>query len=195
MPFLPGETVDLEPLDPRDDAHVACYRETRNRPEMRATGGYEAGLTTAEARAAIEERREREGACCAIVAEGGVQGWAEVHLRDRRAGEAEVSYYVRPGGQGKGYATEAVGLLVGYAVDGLNANSVVGRIRADNEASRRVLEKVGFIHEGTRREGVYTAGSHHDVAIYGLLAAEYRRLGEDDDGEDEGEGEGEAVHE
>jgi len=186
MPFLAGERVTLEPLDPDDDAHVAAYRETRNRPEMRTTGGYETGLTAAEARGAIRERREHEGAICAVVAEDSVQGWAGVAMRDRRAREAEVSYYVLPGGQGKGYATDAVRALVGFAFAELNAHSVVGRIRADNDASRRVLEKVGFTHEGTRRESLFYEGTYHDVTVFGLLADEFEPSGAADGDEDDG---------
>lgn len=173
MTFLTGEHVELEPLDPEDDDHVAAYRETRNLPEMRAAGGYEAGLTGGEARDTIRERRSGEGVLCAIVAEGSVQGWAGVAMRDGRAREAEVSYYVLPGGQGKGYATDAVRTLVEFAFDSLNAHSVVGRIRTDNDASRRVLEKAEFTEEGTRRESLYTAGDYRDVAIYGLLDREF----------------------
>lgn len=186
MTFLTGEHVELEPLDPEDDDHVAAYRETRNLPEMRATGGYEAGLTPAEARDAIRERRSSEGALCAIVAEGGVQGWAGVAMRDDRAREAEVSHYVLPGGQGKGYATDAVRTLVGFAFGSLNAHSVVGRIRADNDASRRVLEKAGFSEEGTRRESLYTEGDYRDVAVYGLLHREF--ADEEEGGEGAAEG-------
>lgn len=173
MTFLPGDRVALEPLDSDDDTHVDAYRETRNHPEMRRTGAYETGLTPAEARKAIRKRREREGAVCAIVAEGAVQGWADVSLRDGRAREAEVSYYVLPGGQGKGYATDAVETLVAFAFQTLNAHSIVGRVRADNDASRRVLEATGFSHEGTRRESLFHEGTYHDVAVFGLLVGEF----------------------
>jgi RimJ/RimL family protein N-acetyltransferase len=182
MAFLTGEHVELEPLDPEDDDHVAAYRETRNLPTMRATGGYEAGLTPAEARDAIRDRRSNEGALCAIIAEGGVQGWAGVAMRDDRAREAEVSHYVLPGGQGKGYATDAIRTLVGFAFGSLNAHSVVGRVRADNDASRRVLEKAGFTEEGTRRESLYTDGDYRDVAVYGLLDREFPDGEADDEG-------------
>jgi RimJ/RimL family protein N-acetyltransferase len=175
MPFLSGDTVDLEPLDPDDDDHVAVYRASRNHPAMRVTGAYEAGLTTEEARERIRERRtdDRDGALCAIRAEGDPLGWVGVTVTDDRARVAEAAYYVLPAGQGKGYATDAVRMLVRFAFETLNANSVVARIRADNEASRRVVEKVGFIREGCRREGYYREGDYHDIAIYGLLRSEF----------------------
>jgi RimJ/RimL family protein N-acetyltransferase len=177
MSFLSGDHVDLEPLDPDDDTHVAVYRESRNHPVMRATGAYETGLTTAEAREGIQERRDREGTLCAIRAEGEPLGWAGVTITDDRARVAEMAYYVLPSGQGKGYGTDAVRTLIRFAFDTLDANSVVARIRADNEASRRVVEKAGFTREGRRREGYYREGDYHDIAIYGLLRAEFDEEG------------------
>ena len=184
MSFLCGERVELEPLDPDDGTHVEAYRETRNLQPMRETGGYEAGLTAAEARDRIRERRGTEGAICAIRAEGTVQGWAGVALHDDRAREGEVSYYVLPGGQGKGYATDAVRTLAAFAFDSLNAHSLVGRVRADNDPSRRVVEKADFTHEGTRRESRYPDGTYHDVAIYGLLREEFEAARAPDDAEE-----------
>lgn len=183
MAFLSGDHVDLKPLDPDDDDHVAAYRESRNHPAMRVTGAYEAGLTTEEARERIRERRsdDRDGALCAIRAEGEPLGWAGVRMTDDRARVAEIAYYVLPAGQGKGYATDAVRTLVRYAFEEQNAHSVVARIRADNEPSRRVVEKVGFTREGTRREGYFRGGDYHDIAIYGLLRSEIDTSDEEGD--------------
>lgn len=172
MSFLSGDQVELEPLDPSRDAHVEVYRRSRNHPAMRATGAYETGLVVDEAREAIRQRRGGDGACCAIRAEGEALGWAHATITDDRARVAEVGYYVLPAGQGKGYATDAVRTLVAFAFDELNANSVAARIRADNEPSRRVVEKLGFTHEGTRRESLFAEGAYHDVAVFGLLADE-----------------------
>jgi RimJ/RimL family protein N-acetyltransferase len=190
MPFLSGDHVDLEPLDPDDDAHVAVYRESRNHPAMRATGAYEAGLTDGEAREAIRERRgdDRDGTLCAIRAEGEPQGWAGATMTDDRARVAEIAYYVLPAGQGKGYATDAVRTLAAYAFEELNAHSVVARIRADNDPSRRVVEKAGFTREGRRRESYYREGEHHDVDIYGLLRSEWDDGGADDPDADGSDG-------
>ncbi|WP_276261174.1 GNAT family N-acetyltransferase [Haloglomus litoreum] len=175
MTFLSGERVELEPLDPSDLTHVDAYRESRNHPAMRATGAYETGLTTEEARERIRERRsgDSDGVPCAIRAEGEVLGWAGVTVTDDRARVAEVAYYVLPGGQGKGYATDAVRTLVAFAFAELHANSVLARLRADNDPSRRVVEKVGFTREGTRREAYYREADYHDIAIYGLLRSEW----------------------
>jgi len=45
---------------------------------------------------------------------------------------------------GRGYATEAAKATIRYAIDELGMNSFIGRAAKDNEASVKVLEKLGF---------------------------------------------------
>lgn len=177
MPFLSGDRVALEPLDPVDESHVAAFRTTHNHPAMRPTGGYETGLTAGEARDLLREYREGTGPVVAILAEGEIAGWARAHLTDERARVVELSVYVLPDHQGNGYATDAVRRLTSFAFRTLDAASLVARVRADNGASVRVLEKVGFVREGTRRRAYYKAGDHHDVAVFGLLPEEFEEGG------------------
>jgi aminoglycoside 6'-N-acetyltransferase len=56
-----------------------------------------------------------------------------------------VGYTVAPAAQGHGYATEAVGALVDYAFDTLDAEVVRAYADAGNVASVRVAEKVGLL--------------------------------------------------
>ena len=40
MAFLATDLIELVPLDPDNETHVEVYRQSRNEPEMRATGSY-----------------------------------------------------------------------------------------------------------------------------------------------------------
>jgi hypothetical protein len=40
MVFLATDLIELVPLDPDNEVHVETYRQSRNEPEMRATGAY-----------------------------------------------------------------------------------------------------------------------------------------------------------
>ncbi|WP_232703347.1 GNAT family N-acetyltransferase [Halobacterium wangiae] len=84
-------------------------------------------------------------------------------------GRAELGYWVAPDEQGQGYATEAAELGVRYAFDDRGLHRVMARVFATNEASRRVLEAVGFEREGTLRDHYYVDGDHVDAHVYGLL--------------------------
>ena len=57
---------------------------------------------------------------------------------------ADLGYWIGVAHQGRGLASEAVGLAVWLAFDALEANSVTACVFLDNFASRRVLEKHGF---------------------------------------------------
>ena len=50
--------------------------------------------------------------------------------------------------RGKGYASEAVGLLVGYAFDTLGLSTVRGSTLSHNERMQRVFEKNDFVQVG-----------------------------------------------
>ena len=66
----------------------------------------------------------------------------------------EIGYHIAKLYTGKGYATEAVTLFLGYLKKNTELDSIIGIALANNKASRRVLEKCGFtlIYEG---QGLY----------------------------------------
>ena len=62
--------------------------------------------------------------------------------------ELELGYWLMPAAQGKGYATEAARRARDYARDVLGAGPLVSFVHPDNEASKRVAERVGAQLEG-----------------------------------------------
>ncbi len=70
------------------------------------------------------------------------------------AGEVELGYGTLPGFCGNGYATEAVRRLADWAFSQPDVFFVLAQAAQDNAASRRVLEKAGFLPVGTGREGL-----------------------------------------
>jgi len=75
---------------------------------------------------------------------------------------------------GKGFATEATRLLVGYGFETLNLHRVWLHVTADNAAGIRVYEKVGFRHEGVLREALFTGGRYVDLVTMGILRSDSR---------------------
>lgn len=177
MAFLASEQVDLVPLDPENRTHVEVYRRSRNEPAMRATGAYGRGLTPGLASDRITELQsaDEENALCAIRVDEEIAGWGTVHTVDTRSRTARVGYYVLPEHQGNGYASEAARLLVEYAFDELNTHRVEATVQGDNPASKRVLEKLGFVHEGTKRDAYYKEGEYKDLTLWAALADEFVR--------------------
>lgn len=61
-----------------------------------------------------------------------------------------IGYWLAPEAQGKGVATEVVAAVCRFAFEDQDRQELVSGHYADNHASRRVLEKCGFVKE---REG------------------------------------------
>ena len=86
----------------------------------------------------------------AIDASGVFAGTIELRLADGTpegpGTRAELGYYTAPKARGKGYMTEALRAVLGYAFDplGLGLETVRWTALAGNEASERVAVKAGF---------------------------------------------------
>ena len=64
-------------------------------------------------------------------------------------GVVEIGYGILEEHQGQGYATEAVGAAVIWALSQPDVTRVEAETEPDNRASQRVLEKCGFLPTGT----------------------------------------------
>ena len=67
-------------------------------------------------------------------------------------GVVEIGYGILEEYQGNGYASEAVGAAVNWALQQSGVTRVEAETEPDNRASQRVLEKCGFIPTGTTGE-------------------------------------------
>ncbi len=65
-------------------------------------------------------------------------------------GNIELLYALHPAKFGQGYATEAAGAVIAFVKDNLPLSRLCGITYPANEDSRRVLEKLGFLYQGTR---------------------------------------------
>lgn len=74
---------------------------------------------------------------------------------------------------GKGYATEALTLIVSHAFNRLNLHKLYAGMVKGNEGSKIAFEKIGFKVEGIFREHFYLNGKYHDCYRIGLLESEF----------------------
>jgi RimJ/RimL family protein N-acetyltransferase len=61
--------------------------------------------------------------------------------------EVELGYIAEPSFWGQGFATEMAIAVADHAFRALDLSSLVAFTREENVASRRVMEKVGFVYE------------------------------------------------
>ena len=81
----------------------------------------------------------------------------------------ELGYALGSAWWGRGYALEALEALLGHAFGALDMNRIEADIDPRNEASSRLLERLGFRQEGYMPERWIVHGEKADTAFYGLL--------------------------
>jgi RimJ/RimL family protein N-acetyltransferase len=107
---------------------------------------------------------------------GELVGAIATHHCERRAGTFSYGVAVRREHQRRGYAGEAIRLVLRYYFDELRYQKVTVAIHDYNEPSIRLHEKLGFQHEGRLRRLVYTRGRHYDLVMMGLTSEEFAAL-------------------
>ena len=90
------------------------------------------------------------------------------------ANSAEIGYVLNPSFWGCGIAPEAVMSVMRFGFVNLRLNRIEARYMIGNDASRRVMEKVGMQFEGVRRDGIFVKGAYRDVGICAILSSEFR---------------------
>ncbi|MEQ6898835.1 GNAT family N-acetyltransferase [Microbacterium sp. KR10-403] len=102
-------------------------------------------------------------------ADGEFIGWCTFNSWNPDFRSASIGYALARAEWGKGFATEAAAALLDWAYAALDLNRVQAEADTRNIASRRVLEKLGFLLEGTLREDCVVDGVVSDSWIFGLL--------------------------
>ncbi|GAA4204052.1 GNAT family protein [Streptosporangium oxazolinicum] len=93
------------------------------------------------------------------------------HSRAHRSGE--IGYVFHPDHHGRGYATEATRAVLELGFDGLDLHRVIGRLDARNEASARVLEKLGMRREAHFLDNEIVKGEWTSEIVYAILRREW----------------------
>ncbi len=70
---------------------------------------------------------------------------------------------------GKGYALEAINLIVDYAFNTLNLHKVTAGCYAPNKGAIRAFEKAGFVQDGVRKSHCFFEGEYVDDVLLGLV--------------------------
>lgn len=85
---------------------------------------------------------------------------------------AEVGYWLAEPYWGNGIVSDAVKQVCKQAFEKFGLVRIYAGVYADNIGSRKVLEKCGFILEGTRKYNVYKNGVLRDDCMYSLISEE-----------------------
>jgi len=105
--------------------------------------------------------------------DGAFIGWCSLTQWNVDYRTASLTYILDEAAWGHGYAAEAARGLLRWAFDTLDLNRVQAETDTRNEASARVLQKLGFVREGMLREDCVVNGEVSDSFVFGLLRRDW----------------------
>lgn len=92
-----------------------------------------------------------------------------VRFESMEFGRVEIGYRFHPEYHGHGYATESMKALTSWLWKEPKINKLLAYCVADNDASYRLMEKLGMQREGVLRQHSTLGGVWHDELVYGVL--------------------------
>lgn len=105
---------------------------------------------------------------------GEVVGAIHIHHANLRCGTFMYGISIFPSYRRKGYAFEAIRLVLRYYFDERRYQKCTAEVYSFNEASALLHERLGFTLEGRLRRMIFTGGAFHDTLLYGITREEFQ---------------------
>lgn len=171
--MIQGQRTKLRAIERED---LSTFVRWFNDPEVRQYLAMYMPMSMAEEEKWFERQLEdQDNRIFAIETEDGVHiGNIGLHSFDWKNRKAllgivigEKEYW------GKGYGSDAVRTLLGFAFGEMNLHRVYLTVYDYNERAIRCYERCGFQHEGQLREARFKDGQYHDELMLGILREEF----------------------
>jgi ribosomal-protein-alanine N-acetyltransferase len=166
LPTLTAPGVVLRPLALDDaDALFAAHGDER-------THHYWSGPAhrdVAQTRQYIADTIDMKGAHVWAITEDGGEALGRIALFVQREGVGEIGIIMRPEATGRGLASKALNLVIGYGFKQLDLHRIGADIDPDNNASLSLFLRAGFQREGLLRGNWKTHLGVRDSIIMGKL--------------------------
>ena len=176
MPTLETARLLLRPLRVTDTEDMYAYAKNpevtryllwRPHPDMQYTrsyleylaGRYRIGMHY-EWAVVLKEENRMIGTC----------GFVTIDCTHKRA---EVGYELNPSYRGQGLIPEALRRVLQFGFTMLSLHRIEARYMIGNDASLRVMEKVGMQREGIARDGMLVKGAYRDIGTAAILATDF----------------------
>jgi ribosomal-protein-alanine N-acetyltransferase len=104
---------------------------------------------------------------------GDVIGMARLALGEWQSGQ--VGFALRPDRWRLGLGTEAVQALLDLGFGELGLHRIWGARSPVNQASARLMTRIGMVEEGRVRHHVFVRGGWRDSVVHSVLESEWRR--------------------
>lgn len=172
QPILKGNDVVLRPLRPSDAGEI--YRHLKDKKIKRYTSRIPHPYTLKDAKSFLKGSIKRMGKGEAIhyaITHDGVLLVGIISLVgiSKENKNAELGYWLAEKQWGKGIMTQCASLIVQYGFSKLKLHKICSSAIKKNSGSIRVLEKNGFVLEGTQKDQIFRFGKWQDLLQYGLI--------------------------
>lgn len=178
MPRFETERLVLRQMDPIGDldALFSLFADP-DVARFTDTGPFETLEEAEEVMAWIGDIYDRkQGIRWAIAFEGvpdNLIGTGGFNIWNRDNSSAEIGYDLAQQHWGRGLMAEALRPMLGFGFRQMGLNRIEADVTVGNDASARVLEKLGFREEGLLRQRGFWKGEYHDLRFFGLLRDEW----------------------
>ncbi|AXR73395.1 MULTISPECIES: GNAT family N-acetyltransferase [Auritidibacter] len=164
-PFTPADEDDMFDFESRDDVARYLFNEPRTRED------------NAEelAKRVTQAKLENDGDTLLLAVDynGTVIGYVLLTLLSRDNSQGEFGYVLHPEHQGKGLASEAAVEMLRLGFETLNLHRIIGRCDPRNDASARLMERLGLRKEAHFRELEIFKGEWGDELTFAMLKDEW----------------------
>ncbi len=110
----------------------------------------------------------------------GGTGFHEINRTDKCA---EIGYWLAEDFTGKGIMTKCTRAVIDYGIDELGLNRIVIKCVPENTKSRSIPERLGFVEEGTERDGGWLHTRFVNHVVYSMLARDWKTGGSESETE------------
>ena len=166
---LEGKNVYLSPMCV-DDAEI--YVKWLNDPEILQFLNVDKNLITVNGeREFLEEYSKGEFHLCIVRCDNDeLLGSIALKDIDYKNGFAELGIFIgNVDNLGKGYGSEAINLLTGFAFKELRLHTIFLTVFDNNPRAKRAYEKCGFVECGRRHEALFKNGEYRDLIYMELI--------------------------
>ena len=171
-----GNLVRLRAVEPGDWEH----HEQWDRDTELARLGYEIPFpqSTLSARQWAEREAQRRTdddtfRFQIVTLDDALVGSLNTHTTHPRNGTFMYGVTIIPQHQRKGYASEAIRLVLRYFFGERRYQKCNVTVFGFNEPSQKLHEALGFTLEGRLRRNIYSGGAFHDELCYGITREEF----------------------
>jgi RimJ/RimL family protein N-acetyltransferase len=167
-PFTPGDLDDLYAYQSRPEVARYLQWEARDREQVRQALAEQCRETSLDA--------EADWLTFAVVLReaGRVVGEVGLKLLSREHRGGETGFVFNPDYHGRGLATEATECMLAVGFDALGWHRIIGCCDARNQASARLMERVGMRREAHLRHTEMVKGEWADELVYAMLEHEWK---------------------